>query len=288
VKSITLGLVLTLCALPVLAQSGAPTQSAATSTTAPASPLDGNWQITGNREHKQYPLISMAIHVNGEQVTAEGDRFMTCPTSPSPGFGGNFNLAGEIGPDSTFTLRTRQTPHPGKPAIQLTIAGKVPAAGSTSWDGKYTISGEHEAPACSLDHTAAFTASRLAPLAGTFSGPLMLGYTGKVLKFTITVEQGEFVSHERKVGPAYTYLPLTGTITVEGLPCFKHGTADASLYNTLQGDLALLRFDMDDESVLSLSAVYNNPDGTGLVVQLAGVRGGTCDKQTFAGVLARR
>jgi hypothetical protein len=277
-----------LFALAAAAQSGAPSQGVPTSPRIAASPLDANWQITGNREHKQYPLISMAIHVDGKQVTAAGDRFMACPTSPTTGGGGNFSLTGEIDPDGSFTLQTHQTPHPGKPAAQLTIAGKVPAVGATSWDGNYTITGEHEVPACSLDQAGAFTASRLAPLPGTFSGPLTLGFTGKMFKFKITVEQGEFVAHERKVRPVYMYLPLVGTIAAEGSPCFKNGTAAAGTYNTVQGDLATLRFEMDDESELSVSAVYTNPEEAALLVQGAWVKGGKCDKQAFGGTLLRQ
>src|SRR5262249_19135945 len=161
----------------------------ATSPTTVASPLDGNWQITGNREYKQYPLISMAIHVNGKQVTALVDRFMTCPTIPAYGGGGSSSMTGEIGPDGTFTLRatpipdfSNKGPH-GEQIIryQLTITGKVPALGSTNWSGTYTITGQEPLtgePKCSLDQGGAFTASRLAPLAGTFSGQMRNYDTG--------------------------------------------------------------------------------------------------------------
>ncbi len=299
IRSIVLGLTLMLSALPALAQSVAFNQGMATSPTTVASPLDGNWQITGNRELKQSPLISMAIHVNGKQVTAQGDRLVSCPTSPNAGGGGNFSMSGEIDADGSFTLRTHRTPwrdtgsmppnilralqHP----TQLTITGKVPDVGSTSWGGTYTITGEQMLPVCSLDQGGAFTASRLAPLDGTFSGPVIRGYPRTTLKFNLTAKQGEFVTWVKKVGPAYTYLPLTGTITVEGSPCFKHGTADASTYNTMQGDLATLRFKMGDESELFVTGFYTNPEATELAVRTS-VKGGRCDNQNFNGTLSRQ
>jgi hypothetical protein len=286
VRTIALRLTVLLCAFAAVAQNGLPSEGKATSPTTVASPLDGNWQITGNREYKQYPLISMVIHVNGKQVTGYGDRFSTCPTDPEVGGGGSFSLTGEIGPDSSFTLRPRpyHRKH-GKYESQLTITGKVPALGSTSWSGTYTITGKE--PKCSLDQGGAFTASRLAPLAGTFSGPMFAGIHGQEVKLNITVKQGEFVSHEGKVGPAYIGLPLTGSITVEGSPCFRHGTADAQYLHRVQGDLAYLRFKMEDESELLVVAFYTNPEETGLVGS-AEVSGGRCDKQIFQGTLSRQ
>jgi hypothetical protein len=236
----------------------------------------------------------MAIHVNGKQIAARGDWFVTCPTLSSYGSGGSFTLTGEISPDNSFTLRRNLT-GVGKhaelvtlPGPQLTIAGKVPPLGSTSWGGTYTITGKMPPtnPKCSLDQGDAFTASRLAPLAGTFSGPMILNDTGDTLKFSITAKQGEFVSNE-KFRPVYTYLPLTGTITVEGSRCFGHGTADASTHNVVEGDLARVRFKMEDESELWVRVFYTNPEETGLKVS-AEVMGGRCDKQGFSGTLSRQ
>src|ERR1700733_8362089 len=57
---------LLISALPAMAQRETPSPEKPAS--AAPSALDGNWQFTGNRERQLYPLLSMAIHVNGKQI----------------------------------------------------------------------------------------------------------------------------------------------------------------------------------------------------------------------------
>jgi len=288
---------LALAALPALVQREKPSQDKpASQTTAPSS-LNGNWQLTGNRERKLYPLLSLAIHVNGKQITAAGDDFVVCPASPRDGVGGSQEMIGEISPDGNFTLRTMSS----RNTLQLTVAGKIPDAGSTNWPGNYKFTSP-TSHGCAFDQEGSFTATLLASLAGTFSGPVTMsypsappppGYTGPStarLKFTITAAQGgEFLVHEKKVGAPFIYLPLSGTINVSGSACFNRGTSDTNPYaDNMQGDRAHLTFEMDDESEFSLIAVYTSPQETGLVIQSAFVKGGKCDKQAFAGTLQRQ
>ena len=288
---------LLLSALPALVQREIPSQDRPASQTSAPSPLTGNWQLTGNRERNLYPLLSMAIHVNGKQVTAEGDNFVVCPASPRDGIGGNQEMSGEIDPDGNFTMRTISS----RNTLQLAVTGRVPDAGSTSWAGtyKFTTPTSH---GCMFDQQGTFTATLLAPLSGTFHGPVTMsypsappppGYTGPMtaqLKFTITATQGgEFLTHEKKVGAPFIYLPLAGTINVSGSACFTHGTSDTNPYaNNMQGDRAHLNFEMNDESELMVVAVYTSPKEAGFVIQAAFVKGGKCDKQAFAGTLERQ
>ena len=274
-----------------------PSQDKPATRTAAPSPLNGNWQLAGDRDRKLYPLLSMAIHVNGKQVIATGDDFVVCPTSPRDGVGGNQEMIGEIDPDGNFTMRTISS----RNTLQLTVTGKVPEAASTNWAGtyKFTSPASH---GCAFDQEGAFTATPLVPLAGTFAGPVTMsypsappppGHTGPVtaqLKFTLTAAQGgEFLSHERKVGAPFIYLPLTGTINVSGSVCFTHGTSDTNPYaNNMQGDRAHLNFEMNDESELTVIAVYTSAEEAGLVIQASFVKGGKCDKQAFAGTLQRQ
>lgn len=297
VRPTALCIMLALAALPALVQRENPSQDKpASQTTAPSS-LSGNWQLTGNRERKLYPLLSLAIHVNGKQITAAGDDFVVCPASPRDGVGGSQEMIGEISPDGNFTLRTMSS----RNTLQLTVAGKIPDAGSTNWPGtyKFTSPASH---GCAFDQEGSFTATLLARLAGTFSGPVTMsypsappppGYTGPStarLKFTITAAQGgEFLVHEKKVGAPFIYLPLTGTINVSGSACFNRGASDTNPFaNNIQGARAHLNFEMNDESELSVIAVYTSPQEAGLEIQAAFVKGGKCDKQAFAGTLQRQ
>jgi hypothetical protein len=288
---------LALSALPALIQREKPSQDKPASQTAAPSPLNGNWQLTGNRERKMYPLLSLAIHVNGKQITAAGDDFVACPASPREGGGGNQEMIGEIDSDGNFTMRTMSS----RNTLQLTITGKVPDAGATNWAGtyKFTSPASH---GCVFDQDGSFTAMLLAPLTGTFSGPVTMSYpsappppsysgaTTARLKFTISATQGgEFLSHEKKVGAPFIYLPLSGTINVSGSACFNRGTSDANPFaNNIQGDRAHLNFEMNDESELAVIAAYTSPEEGGLEIQSSFVKGGKCDKQAFAGTLQRQ
>lgn len=293
----TLCLTLLLCGLSVLVQREIRPQDKPASQTIAPSPLNGNWQLTGNRERKLYPLISMAIHVNGKQVAAAGDNFVMCPTSPGEGIGGSQDLHGEIDPDGNFTLQTISS----RNTLQLTLTGNVPNEGSKSWSGTYKFTSP-TSPKCAFDQQGTFSATHLNPLAGTFSGPVTLsspsappppGRTGsdtKQLKFTITAAQGgEFFAHEKKVGAPFIYLPVTGTIKVSGSACFNRGVSDDAnpSAGNMQGDRVHLRFEMNDESELSFIAVYTSPQAAGLWIESSLVKGGKCDKQAFSGTLQR-
>lgn len=271
-----------------------------------SSPLDGNWQIIGNREQKQYPLISIAIHVNGDQVTASGDYWIayspqkTC-FPQGKGRGGTIALTGEVHADGTFILRNKPEPvfHGStehRVRQQIIVAGSVPPPGSTTLTGHYAVS-DQLGPECTVEQAGNFTASILDPLTGTFSGPVLMlypmgplvppGYRGPThLELSINVVQGSVVSYERMRGSA-AYIPLTGTIEVSGSPCFTYGTANASISNRLLGDLALIDFEMNDGSELSVRS-YINPKAGAISIQLSRVKGGKCDKQTLAGMLSRQ
>jgi hypothetical protein len=288
---------LVLSALPAPLQREKPIQDKPASQTTVPSPLNGNWQLMGNRERKLYPLLSLAIHVNGKQIIATGDDFVACPTSQSDGVGGKQEMTGEIAPDGNFTLRTLSP----RNTLQLTITGKAPGAGSTNWPGTYNFTNPIS-HGCAFDQQGSFAAKLLAPLNGTFSGSVTMsypsappppGYKGPAtarLKLTITATQGsEFFAHGKKAGAPFIYIPLKGTINVSGSACFTRGTSDTNPYaDNIQGDRAHMNFEMNDESELAVIAVYTSPQEAALEIQAAFVKGGTCDKQAFAGTLQRQ
>jgi hypothetical protein len=87
------------------------------------------------------------------------------------------------------------------------------------------------------------------------------------------------------------YLPLIETIHVHGSSCSSHGSAEPETdsthgsapgpYSTLQGDFVTLRFAMNDESQLTVPAVFADPAESALSVIDARVVGGKCNKQSF-------
>lgn len=268
------------------------------------SPLDGNWNIAGNREKGQYPLLSMHLQVSGKQISGRGDVQVKCPKGVellSGAMGGS--LTGEITSDGEFTLRNGSTGH----TIQIEICGRVPPEGATTWSGEYILTRAASPNCVAIHDSASFMATPLAPINGMFSGRLDMryydspprSYTGPMTsqaKFSITMTQGPVVSQRLNQGGTHYYLPLTGTIRVHGSSCFSHGFANPSVnsthrlppspYSSIQGDFVDLKFAMDDESQLNVHAVLAAPDESALSVFDARVVGGKCDKQSFRGTLS--
>lgn len=267
-----------------------------------SSPLNGNWNLTGNRQNKQFPLLSMYLQVNGAQIIAGGDYRAVCPKSPRDGAGSiGGGLQGEIAPDGSFTLRNGP-----RATIQVEISGHVPSDGATTWSGEYTLTGDVSRKCPTYRQTNSFTATPFAPLRGTFSGLLKMqyfqspppAYTGPQsyqAKFSITAAQGAVVAQRLRTGDVHFYLPLTGTIQVKGSPCFLHGVADPltysthgsvpSRYSSIRGDSVDLWFAMNDESQLHVIAVFTDPGESALSIVDALVIGGTCDHESFLGTL---
>jgi hypothetical protein len=94
--------------------------------------------------------------------------------------------------------------------------------------------------------------------------------------------------HDKKVGQSYASLPLlpvAGSIRVVGCPCFNHGASFGEFANSIQGDVVLMKFKMDDESELSVISYYTSPE-TGLTFH-AHVNKGKCAGLGFTGTLSR-
>ena len=286
-----LGVALMLSASPARAQNSSDQSSA----TVQASPLDGNWRITGDLERKVYPAISMSIYVNGKQVSGWGTSKDVCPTWGGA-YTADFRVTGTIEPDGSFHLRTSAIPY----AAQLTFSGKVPAAGATGWEGHYAFQTVPPAAGqpCGIDRSGAFTASPLAPLRGAFEGKVMrlspfpipqeasadlIQRTPTQLRLTVALRQGGFLMDERKPSEFYPYLTLTGTIRVENCPCFTGGKTIAGTASTIEGEMVKVRFEMDDQSEIYFQGTYSGAD-TGLSF-VAVVKSGKCHGLGFSGTL---
>jgi len=282
--------------------AGPPTAPGVTS-----SPLNGNWNIAGNRQKNQFPAISMFLQVDGAQIVTHAHIEVHCPSDPVNGSGvGGYSLRGELAADGSFTL----TQHDPRNTLQAEIRGRIPAEGSATWSGGYTVfrSPSRNCPGFDQPQTGSFTATPLAPLDGTFSGSLLssnlastpVGITrrGDQPTFTITAKQGDVVTRTLKSGGRYFYLPVVGTIKVKGSPCFSHGFADPVTYDThtsipsypgtLRGDFLDMMFAMNDESNLTVRAYFTDPGESGLSVFEASVQGGKCANQNFRGTLQRK
>jgi hypothetical protein len=288
--------ILMLAGLPASAQSGTDaTPTSPPQSFVPSSTLNGNWQIAGNRMKKQFPLISMYLHVDGTQIVGSGDVQAVCPNDPRNGGGGiGGGFQGQIAPDGSFTLRNGP-----RSTLRVELSGQVPAEGEATWNGKYTLAGAISSKCSSYRQTDSFTATPVTVLNGTFFGSLKPAQQeNSPLNFSMTIAQGGTAFQKLSTGQVRFYLALTGKVQVKGSTCFSHGSSDPlsysthgslpSRYSTLGGDALDLWFEMDDESQLVVQAVFAEPGASGLAVTNARVVGGKCDHQSFTGALGRK
>ena len=90
-------------------------------------------------------------------------------------------------------------------------------------------------------------------------------------------------------GTPYSYLPLSGTITVSGSPCFTHATSpSANNGSQIGGDFYDLGFVMDDGSQLWLGGFVTAPDEAVLNPAFIGFTGGNCNQNNYQGTLTRQ
>jgi hypothetical protein len=258
----------------------------------PAAPstasLNGNWYVTGNRLARQYPYLSVALIVDGNQIAANGDRWIPCSNVAGLAAGGSFNLTGQINSDGTFHLgEVSFGGVPNSSSIQVAIDGSAPTGGSSTWTGTYSVTDLAGYTSCIVNLTAPFAATALTPINATYAGTLA-GSPGSAI-ISATIAQGAGIS---VLGPGGTvegaYLPLSGTITVSGSPCFTHGTASATAENNqIEGDIGTLNFAMDDGSVLWLTGYFSSDESTMNPAMFA-VIGGNCSNNTYNGTLTRQ
>jgi len=253
--------------------------------------LDGNWHIAGEQGNKilpplQSPLLTFAIGVSGDTVYASGNVGVIC-SSGTGAIGGTSELIGEIASDGTFQLSNSNEP---LDSIQITIQGKAPAPGSTTWSGNYTVTNGSTAIGCTFNLTSDFVATLYPPLDGTYSGTITGQGLGSGITVTTQITQGTFTSGKltaRSSGSVY-YTPLSATITVSGSPSFTTGTTDASQLlpgsSSIGGNSFALNFLMNNGSTLTLTGWFSDPSETTLQIEgplfLSGVFGsGTLTRQ---------
>jgi hypothetical protein len=268
----------------LLLACGTGTSSSTTSTVPSPDALTGNWNLLGDRALQQYPLLSLSLIVNGDQITAQGDSNVMCPNGD--GGGGTVGLSGQIAADGTFALNESAG---NQSSFLWAITGTAPPTGSSTWTGSYTLTTSPTYMGCTINQTAAFTATALPPFNGTYAGTLVEGLTASptaTATVTLDVSQGAAVV---SLPPGLSYLPLSGSIMIAGSPCFTHGTSITTPGgDIIKGDYLAMAFAMDDGSQAVLSAFCASPDETTLTGVLFSSITGQCAQTVYGGTLTRQ
>jgi hypothetical protein len=217
----------------------------------------------------QSPLLTFAMGVNGNTVYAKGNIGVNC-SGGSVGMGGGLSLTGQIASDGTFLLTNAAEP---LDSIQVAIQGKVPAEGSTTWAGSFTVTNALTETSCNVNVTSNFVATPYSPLNGTYAGTITGPKFGSGITVTTQITQEAFTS--AAVGPLSVpsfFTPLSATMTVKGSPSLTSGTTTASQVpawsSSITGDAFLLTFLMNDGSTLVLSGWFTDSSESTLQVMV--------------------
>jgi hypothetical protein len=190
------------------------------------------------------------------------------------GFGGV--AAGILAKDGSFTV----TPA-NNSAEAISIKGTAPQKAGEPWSGSYAVSlVGPDTPACAANLSGTFTATSFPLVSGVYvgTGSTMVGTTAVPVTLQVTLQQGGTVTNPGN-GAASNYFSntlLTGTIKVQGSPCFSSGATQSTPASAVLGNMVNARFLMDDGSTLLLEGpltdVTEGHISTGIVL----VQGGSC------------
>ncbi len=288
-----------LLSLGMLACASGPSTPTTITLPAPPTTLDGNWSLAGTRTPATYPLLSTFLTVQGSQVFGGGYVQIQC--SPVSGISGNFNLAGQIAADGTFTATYSTPPSPtlALGGYTVTLSGSSPTAASPgSWTGSYTLTASLPNLAsppltpCTYTHSASFTATPITALTGTYSGPAVnfLASSGPTLgaNVALTFQVAQQPATLVTTGTAPNYqLPLVATLGVTGSTCFTSGSSEPlPVSSQITGDSFNLSFLMNDGSQLLLSGNLTDPSAASLAISVH-VIGGSCPNVFGVATLVR-
>jgi hypothetical protein len=263
--------------------------------------IDGNWHIAGAQDLMPRPLLTLAIGANGNAIYAYGDVGVNCANNGG-GVGGSLSLTGQVASDGSFLMSNSAFP---LNTIQVSVKGKVPAEGSTTWTGSYTITNAANQTQCSFNDSSSFVATAYPPLDGTYTGTIAGSNSAPNLTISTQISQGA-ATFTQTSSPSMQQgfrIPLSGSIAVTGSPCFTSGTTTTGatgapslpVEGSIGGETFSLNYIMNDGSQLQLQGYLADSSETTLEVQIAMVFGGKCSgiipgsgDTTYTAVLTRQ
>lgn len=262
------------------------------STPAVVSPLAGNWLLVGPMPTNEISIppapplpsgvrLAMTFDVAGDQVIAGGFATNYCD---NVGVGIEFGdgAAGILAADGSFTAT------PANSSLStILIKGTAPEKSGQPWSGSYTVSLGVTAintPACAAKFSGTFTATSFPLVSGVYvgTGSTLAGTNGvsKAVPVTlqVTLQQGGIVTNPGN-GAASNYFSnawLTGSIKVQGSPCFSSGATQSTPASSVIGNMVSARFLMDDGSTLSLEGPLTDATEGHISTGIILVQGGNC------------
>jgi hypothetical protein len=231
--------------------------------------------------------LAMTFDVTGDQVIAGGFGNNFCDNVGAAFEFGDV-AAGILAADGSFTAT------PANSSLStISIKGTAPEKSGEPWSGSYTVSLGVTAintPACDAKFSGTFTATSFPLVSGVYvgTGSTFAGTNGvpKAVPITlqVTLQQGGIVKNPGN-GAASNYFSnalLTGSIKVQGSPCFSSGATQSKPASSVIGNMVNARFLMDDGSTLLLSGPLTDATESQISTGITVVQGGNCGSPTNA------
>jgi hypothetical protein len=218
----------------------------------------------------------MTIDAQDRNITAAGFGNHVCT-----GFTGSFSfgsvLTGTVAQDGTFSLGSSTI----FPNMAMTLTGRTPAAGKAGWGGNYTVSFTDRPgfDACVETLSDTFTATSFPRLSGVYVGTAsstntVNGVPATTMSLQLTLQQGG--SAPARGHTVTSNIVLTGSIKVQGSPCFSSGTITSTPSSAVLGNEVRAAFTMDDGSTLEVLGSMTDASESRIESSLVLVTGGQC------------
>ncbi|HEU5339723.1 hypothetical protein [Edaphobacter sp.] len=222
----------------------------------------------------------MTFDVNGKNIVAGGFGSNFCDNVASSFEFGSV-VTGTVAADGSFTL----TGSANEPFPAVTIKGTVPQASGESWPGSYAVSlTSPHAPQCDANVSGTFTATSFPLVNGVYVGTgsnetLSNGVlVSTPVTFQVTLQQGGKLTNPVNgvTSPVYSNSVLTGSVRVQGSPCFTSGVTGSTPVSGVEGNKVDARFTMNDGSTLTILGSLTDATETRIITNIAIVAGGQC------------
>lgn len=230
----------------------------------------------------------MSFDVTGKNVVADGFAEGSCvPQSTPPIVNGSFDFSpassGTIASDGSFTVQSPDN----VPGDSLLIQGKVPQANGDPFSGSYTASFTSLAGSCAGSYSGMFTATSFPLVSGMYVGTGSTQTTANGISTAtpiavqVNLHQGGTVTNQATGISTPSSIALTGSILVQGFPCFTTGVMNPARSNVVEGNMVVSTFTMDDGSTLNLSGALTDSTEAHISPVFLVVDGGKCGTPPF-------
>jgi hypothetical protein len=255
-----------------------------------ANALAGNWLLVGPMPSNQVNptggfRLAMTFDVTGNNIVAVGFGNNSCNNVVS-GFEFGTVLAGSVAADGSFTLAT-----PANDLFEtISIKGMVPQASGGPWPGSYAVSlTSGLSPSCDANLAGTFTATSFPLISGVYVGTgsmqtIAIGpSTTTPVTFQLNLQQGGMLTNpvNGATSPLTSNAVLTGSIRVQGSPCFNSGATATTPASSVEGSMVNAVFLMDDGSTLDILGSLTDISEGHIVTGVVLISGGKCGISSY-------